>query len=163
MYINIDTDYFLGAEGIYRILNISGEAESGYIEITSSQVPGIIESKEDVVYNEASGNIEYKDDTYKKLEKLIKLQKSTLAIFDQLNQAIAIQQTRNNIVVAGGGTAVYTVSETDIVELCNYQNTVATFHESWDPTEYELEDINIGIFNGGVPELPDVVQRLLDV
>ena len=100
------------------------------------------------------------------------LQTKMLNMLLPVTIAIAAQESANKVKEKNGRTPVYTILETDIETIGDFQNKIATFHEVWVIADYTLDNsglyltsdpskINEHIFNGDV-ELPDIVTRLLN-
>lgn len=129
------------------------------IEYDENDPPEWIILRKDEIYWE--NGVKIKTENQVKEELLKTVQRETLLLLKDVNNAITIQTTTNIIREKNGKTPIYTISENEIEALGEYQNTVAVFHETWDPNNYTIEQINIGIFNGGVPEIPAIIARLI--
>lgn len=119
--------------------------------------------KSEIRWNETAGEVEEIPLDDQKLEKLRKLQGETLAMLTPINIAIATQDATNKVKAKKLLAEVYTILEDDIEAIGDYQNHVTTFHLTWNPDDYAtLDEIHVGIFNGGGPGLPEIVSRLLN-
>ena len=87
-------------------------------------------------------------------------QGKVLGLLKDVNIAIATQEFTNKILKDDSETEIHTISKQDIKTIGKYQNKVATFHQTWNPDDYTIEEINEGMFNGGLI-LPDILTRLL--
>lgn len=105
-------------------------------------------------------SLELKTENDYKLDELTKLQGFVLSKLESLTIAIAAQQSTNELLKADGEDEIYTISKEDIKAIGQFQNYVTNFHLTWDPDDYELENIDSNIFNGDF-KIPEIVARLL--
>lgn len=162
MYIEYSSDDYQGNVGYKEILKVSGEVITGSncVEITESMITAPFDEKRLVLYNTATSMIVEKTSNQLKLERLLYYQAGILNRLIPINVAISAQDATNKVLVEDSEPEVYTISKADIKAIGQYQNTVTNFHNTWTPGNYNLEDIDESIFNGGL-NLPEIVTRLL--
>ena len=161
MYIKYNNKNYQNNENLKEILNVSGEIlnDENCIKVTESMVSIPFDEKNKVLFDISQNKIILKTDNQLKLEKLNKLQGQILNKLKDINIAIATQQATNKLLLENGENEIYTISKEDIITIGQYQNLVATFHQTWNPDDYILEEINESIFNQELI-LPEIVTRL---
>jgi hypothetical protein len=95
-----------------------------------------------------------------KIEKLKTIQGKVLNKLTPVNLAISAQDATNKIKVKKGKAEVFAISDDDVEAVGDYQNIVANFHNTWNPDDYTLEQIDETVFNGGL-NIPDIINRYL--
>jgi hypothetical protein len=155
-------DFYLNDSNLREILIMQGEILTGenVISVNESMIDVPFESKKDVVFDISQNKIILKTDNQKKAEKLIKYQGYVLEKLNNVNIAIATQTAGNEVRIKKSKAAIYTISEDEIDTITEYGNNVATFHQTWNPDDFTLEEIDENIFNGGLV-LPEIIKRLL--
>lgn len=179
MYIKYKNENYQNNENLREIIKQSGEVLGTYnifinedgaktktniildencIEITEDMITIPFDEKRLMLFDISQNKIIAKTDNQLKLEKLNKLQSEILSKLKDINIAISCQEATNNLLLEE--EKIYTISKEDIKTIGKYQNTVATFHMSFNPDDYTLEEINETIFNQEL-ELPEIITRLL--
>ena len=130
------------------------------MEVTESMITEPFDKKTLVLLDISNNRIIKKIDNQLKLEKLTKMQGFVLEKLKDVRGAISAQGETNKIKEKKGKAPIYVIPEDDIEIIGDYQNQVATFHQTWNPDDYTLEQIDDTIFNGGLV-LPEIVTRLL--
>lgn len=162
MYIKYSENAYQGVNNLREIVNCTGEPLIGTncVQVTSIMITTNFDEKNLMLYNISTNQIIEKSLDQLKLEKLLIYQGMLLNRLMPATMAIAAQDAANKIKVEKAKAPVETIEGDDVEIIGDYLNTVATFHVTWTPANYNLEDIDENIFNGGVT-LPDVISRYL--
>ena len=182
MYIKIGTVDYLEDPNLREIIQISGEVigtfdtetdqngaktkinivlEENSMEITEGMIAENYDSKDFVVYDIAQNKIIKKTINQLKTERLSYYQGLILKkLSENINSALNTQETGNKIRVSKGKTEIKRITDDQIDVITEYQDTVVNFHNTWNIEDYNIEDIDQNIFNGGLA-IPDIVLRLL--
>jgi hypothetical protein len=101
-----------------------------------------------------------KEESEIKVDLLKKMQSKVLQMLTPVNLAISNQDATNKIKEKKGKALIEVITDDEIEAVGDYAEKVVTFHNTWNPNDYTLEQINESIFNGGL-DIPEIIKRYL--
>ena len=152
MYIKYSNKAYLSDDNLREVLDMSGELLEGVNikEITlESELPGIVESANDIIFDIVQDKCIYKTNNHKKLSKLKRMQKLVLEMLKPIMEEISAQDSFNTVKKNKNkdNELIYNIHEDDVEAISEYRNIVLNFHNTWNPDDYTLEQITPEIFN----------------